>query len=128
MIEETLNSKSSILVIYSSTIDLNLTLPSSFLSLLLQLRSSYCHPFLSTGSVKEQHLFRKIFTSHSHLRTWKWISSLLAAIPNYVENDMKWSVSHSFCRNISHLVSKSAFTGTTGLTVWYTQQSSCLRI
>ena len=77
----------SILVLYSSTIDLNLTLPSSFLSLLLQLRSSHCHPFLNTSSVKEQHLFLKISTSRSHLRTWKWICSLLAAFPNNVENN-----------------------------------------
>ena len=84
--------KISILVLYSSTIDLNLTLPSSFLSLLLQLRSSHCHPFLNTSSVKEQHLFLKISTSRSHLRTWKWICSLLAAFPNNVENnEMKWS-------------------------------------
>ena len=79
--------KISKLVLYSSTIDLNLTLPSSFLTLLLQLRSSHCHPFLNTSSVKEQHLFVKISTSRSHLRTWKWICSLLAAFPNNVENN-----------------------------------------
>ena len=75
----------SILVLYSSTIDLNLTLPSSFLTLLLQLRSSHCHPFLNTSSVKEQHLFlvvqtwehgneSVIFLLHfpTMLKTMKW--------------------------------------------------------